>query len=609
MKLVRELLDKTIERFSLFRLFPNPPPCYFSPEISVCPKCGGRLKVKKPRTRQVFTLHIGGFKLNETYLECAGCDEHPVYRSETLKELFPERGRFGYDIIVYIGMNLFLRHHTSGEIMGELKLKKVEISEREVDYLARKFIVYLSIAHSQAATRLKKAMSLNGGYILHIDATCDKGSPLLLSGLDSITGIVLWNIKVPSEKAEHVVPFLRKIKTEFGCPLLVVADMSRGFENAILEVFGKNMDILICHFHFLRDLGKDLFGKEYDLIRQRLTKHGISTKLRRRASSLQSVVGGNLSMLDKFGLPENCPGKLSEEERRLMPAVIAYTLIQWTFNGKTAGGGYGFPFDRTHLEFALRLKEMFSMTEKLTGIFSLNQFKYNKPLHKTAGDIRKVIDDGILWTAVKKIKEKTEVFDRLRVAMRIAPKSARKGLNDNGGDEPIGKIKDRVKKFRKSVVNNPLINNNGDYQKMIAQIDKYWNKLFADPITVDTPNGRISVQPQRTNNISEQFFRDIRHDYRRRTGNGSMAKTLKAMNANMPLVKNLGKKQYVDILLDNKKSLEELFSTIKPEEVNKEIKAASVINEKVPAKVKQIIKCENFSKIMMESLKKMLPSK
>jgi hypothetical protein len=37
-------------------------------------------------------------------------------------------------------------------------------------------------------------------------------------------------------------------------------------------------------------------------------------------------------------------------------------------------------------------------------------------------------------------------------------------------------------------------------QEMIGQIDKYWGKLFADPITVQTSSGPVLIQPQRTNN-------------------------------------------------------------------------------------------------------------
>jgi hypothetical protein len=54
-----------------------------------------------------------------------------------------------------------------------------------------------------------------------------------------------------------------------------------------------------------------------------------------------------------------------------------------------------------------------------------------------------------------------------------------------------------------------------DYHKMIGQIDKYWDKLFADPITVNTSSGQLNIQPQRTNNILDfLIYRGARRDRR-----------------------------------------------------------------------------------------------
>ena len=50
---------------------------------------------------------------------------------------------------------------------------------------------------------------------------------------------------------------------------------------------------------------------------------------------------------------------------------------------------------------------------------------------------------------------------------------------------------------------------NRPHVKMISQIDKYWAKLFADPLPVQTPEGLKFIQPQRTNNIMERFFRNF----------------------------------------------------------------------------------------------------
>jgi hypothetical protein len=97
---------------------------------------------------------------------------------------------------------------------------------------------------------------------------------------------------------------------------------------------------------------------------------------------------------------------------------------------------------------------------------------------------------------------------------------------------------------------------------MAKQIEKYNDKLFADPIHVDTPSGKVAIYPQRTNNMMERFFRQLRRDYRRKSGNNTMRKTLQTMLADTPLVKNLDNPDYMEVLLIGKDSLEELFADL-----------------------------------------------
>jgi hypothetical protein len=97
---------------------------------------------------------------------------------------------------------------------------------------------------------------------------------------------------------------------------------------------------------------------------------------------------------------------------------------------------------------------------------------------------------------------------------------------------------------------------------MAKQIDKYGDKLFADPIEVMTPQGKTSIYPQRTNNILEQFFRGVRRRHRRKTGNNSMHRVLQTMLADTPLVKNLDNPEYMETLLDGKENLVELFAEL-----------------------------------------------
>ena len=66
--------------------------------------------------------------------------------------------------------------------------------------------------------------------------------------------------------------------------------MGRGILCAVKAVF-KDIPDFICHFHFLRDIGKDLFEKEYATIRNRLKKHKIRPLLRQRVKALEKIIG------------------------------------------------------------------------------------------------------------------------------------------------------------------------------------------------------------------------------------------------------------------------------------------------------------------------------
>jgi hypothetical protein len=119
---------------------------------------------------------------------------------------------FGYDVIVHVGYALFVHCRSEQEIIKELAERNISISDREISFLGKKFVTYLAMAHRESRQRIRRAMAVRGGYILHLDGTCEGDSPHLFSGLDGMTELVLDNVKLPSEKAELLIPFLRQIK-------------------------------------------------------------------------------------------------------------------------------------------------------------------------------------------------------------------------------------------------------------------------------------------------------------------------------------------------------------------------------------------------------------
>jgi len=567
---------------------------YFGPEQKDC--CSKPLKVLKTKRRSVVTLHIGRLNAAETIGICDGCRR--TYGSLELARLVPSGCNFGYDILVHVGRALFLRHRRSQEISDELAAHNVCISPSEVEYLAKKFIVYLAIAHRQAAPAIKRAMRANGGYILHLDATCDGNEPFLMSSLDSISQIVLGNVKLPSEKAETIIPFLEQIKRLFGEPIASVHDMGAGILKAIRSVFPGRPDF-ICHYHFLRDIGRDLLEQDYDTIRKRLRlrKHGIAGKLRMHARKLKRLVDDHPQLIDDFRSRIEHESA-SDSSIEWIPAISAYGLVLWALDGKNQGDGYGFPFDRPHVVFAQRLLSVYRQLQEIKKLQLRGQWRDNRPLYKLANELEAVFSDKILRRTLTQMEPKMQTFDELREAMRIAPKAGSQGLNGDGMNTDMETIEANVRYFRQRLADDPERAASQDYQKMIRQIDKYWQKLFADPIQVDTPQGKVAIQPQRTNNIMERFFRDFKTGYRRKSGHNGMSKTFQAMLADTPLVKNLQNESYVKILLDGKPTLEARFAEIDIASVRKQLNDSRKSMEKIPATIKKIVAKPRFPQLI-----------
>ena len=490
---------------------------------------------------------------------CHDCDR--IFASEALQSIVPKRCNVAYDLLIFVGQALFRRYRTVQEIRTELITRNIRLSPSEIGYLGRKFIIFLAAAHRLATPKIRQKMAMAGGYILHLDATHDGDSAALMTGIDSLSKFVLANVKIPTEHADHIIPFLEKIVADYGVPLACVRDMGTGIGKAIGKVLPGVYDF-ICHFHFLRDIGKDYLEPAYSRLRKCLRSHGTSTRLHALARELRpllAAVQDNQTAL--FTKAITCTEHIENSDSTSLAST--YSLVLWALQGKHCGDGYGFPFDRSLLDFAERLLKLEQHMPELLKLL-LNEDKpcERQPAFKLFAEACFVAEDSELREAVDELHWRCRIFDSLRTAMRIAPVGGSKGLNDEGSPKAMATIRQGVERFRSSFDEIPHLLTDHLSKKMARQIDKYGEKLFADPITIQTPLGSSTIYPQRTNNILEQFFRKVKRGFRRTSGNNSMHRALQTMLADTPLVKNLDNPDYMNILLDGKEDLEELFAEI-----------------------------------------------
>ena len=77
--------------------------------------------------------------------------------------------------------------------------------------------------------------------------------------------------------------------------------------------------------------------------------------------------------------------------------------------------------------------------------------------------------------------------------------------------------------------------------------------------------------------------------YRKKNGFQAVARILKAMLGDTPLVMNLRNKDFMEVLLDGKKNLAERFADIDTEIVREQVRKSTGTEYPVSAKLKKII--------------------
>ena len=128
------------------------------------------------------------------------------------------------------------------------------------------------------------------------------------------------------------------------------------------------------------------------------------------------------------------------------------------------------------------------------------------------------------------------------------------------------------------------------HRKMLDQIAKYHDKLFADPIPCKIEGNDAFIQPHRTNNVMERVFRDLKRMLRRKGGSVSLKRPIGAMPPDTLLVKNLESGEYLEMLLGETRCLEERFAQIDSHLFMSEFAKMRSHSKKIPTEAKKLIK-------------------
>ena len=547
------------------------------PEATTCEVCGRRLHVYKSETRTVITLAYGCLRVQEVIRFCPdGClckDEdrrRKLYRSEALAALVAPRHTYGFDVVVKVGLSRFLHCRQIEEIRAEIEgLLKRTVPESTVGDMIRQFVDLIRALHEYKVPVLRQALETAGGYVLHVDGTCEEGSQVQFACLTGPEPIVLWSAKIDSENALQIRGVLAEVDKRFGRPAAVIEDLSRPIRNAVKEQW-PDLKIFYCHQHFLADVGKDILGTAYNRLRAALRDGEIRPILRRFLKKVYQELGEDRQEA-RWICRHLADPDLRKKGRSLKASAIAGGIAEWILAAGAEGSGKRFPYDLPHLSLCLRLR---SALEILDG-WILPELKGRTPrgeklLFRLRGILHTFLKSKKLARIVGQILEKNAIFLELRGELRLGDTRKRAGDTDEEStrayrsredvreaEEALVRLREKLRREEPSG-GSPA---RSEASRIILKhLDDYWDGLFGHWLPIADAHRYLTVE--RTNNLAELFFREVKRFLRRTSGKKKLNREVDAFSDQMLLVFNLKTPKYVERVCGSLDQLPQAFAEL-----------------------------------------------
>ena len=514
-----------------------------------CPVCSDPLCLRLTRRRHVVSLAYGRFLAVERQGFCPAHPELPPVRSQQLQRIVAPGSTVAYDVLVHVGIARFVECRQTEEIKMDLSRHYgAEIPERTISYLAQKFVAYFQVVHHQSVILLREDMRHRGGYILHIDGTCEEGSQVLLVCLDSLSAQILDSRKIGSENSEEVQEVLEDVRRDWGVPLAIVHDLHKSLITAAGKTF-PGVHQFVCHFHLASDVGTDILSPHVDRLRRLFRRTEVRPKLAALCRSLKQFAVHEEGTEHVVSLVLACRSA-SQLQQQLTPQTaygIIHALLSWILAFSSAGEGYGFPFDLPYLTLYERIVEVYTVLEEASSTWP----QKSRGLFGTLNRLKAILETVMSSEHTQEFRQivadtrrDVRVFERFRAALRICPPGGKNRRNDEGAPRTLSSRghKALLSNLRHSLRRQARQQTGSERAcRIVAEhLDKYWEFLFGHMLARRTH----SIVVPRTNNVEERVFRTIKRQCRRLHGRGHLSRDVDAMTAGTALVLNLRNASY-----------------------------------------------------------------
>ncbi len=536
----------------------------FVAEAEQCPVCDSALGIFKSRFRRraVMSCKAGPFIPRLVLKRCKKDPSHPIVYSQALIRIVRPHQRYGYDLIVHVGLARYFRNKRRDEIRAELYEQcRIKLSEASVSVLCERFLHYFEALHLLRAPDFKAVMQSTGGYPLHLDGTNDRGKGGLAVCMDGFRGWVLSAGKIPSEHEDHLRPLIDKTVALFGDPLSTMRDLMKAGPNVFAGTRKRGKPDLVCHYHFLGAVGKKLFDDPNSTLRGLLKQ----AKVRSESREL-------LRELRRYRKSDAFKGRFGSD--RVGDDLLA--LVLWVLEGDGRKKP-SYPFSLPHLEFYQRCRQAMQQAER--WVPSPRTQTERRALKHFSELVGRVERDEHFTKVAEPFEQCWFAFCELRDVLRLTgadllrgKKPIHRGVAPAIELERLKTIEEAAKQYKQRLRDRHADQNEKKPippEKVILRyLERYGDNLFGHPVLRDGQGAVVAVV-ERTNNVLEQFFAQGKESLRRRLGKAHLGRDLEDQPAQAALVTNLRHDDYVRILCGSLDNLENSFAGLDQMALNK----------------------------------------
>jgi hypothetical protein len=516
-------------------------------------------QVQKTSRRTVVSLGQGRFQAREIVRQQTGHGRSMIWRSAQLATLVPSGASYAFDLIAHVGVESYLRGRALQDIGRELAGRRPAINMPLTSLWdqQQKFLFYLGQLHQQAAPRIRQYLAEHGPVTLLLDGTVEPNTPVFLGIEDARSGMLLGGWKIPSENVDDIVPCLRQTTERYGRPDRVLHDLSRTMSGACDQAL-PGVRHFVCHYHLVRDVGKDLYEKPQAALCKRLRSLKVQFRLREQRQGQNEWLRKRLDSPAEFVLEELLAGRQVEVPfSQTLGREVLLNFHYWILDYRSDGRRRGFPFDPYFLYLHRRLLRAGEGVDRLLSQGDVARqapqvlFNFQEQLHAYRSDAQIV-------AAADLYERSFSMFSRLRQALRLSaedmdhlrqphelPPSEQKELKT-----ALEQLRDELQQQTKDEndADRPLA------QIVLDHLDKYWTHLVPEHPPA------AGERWERTTNKLERDWGGLKRSRRQTHGRGKLSRDFQALPEEYLMIPNLENEVYLQLVLGG--SLESLPSKL-----------------------------------------------